>query len=114
GVAWALLRIGFGLATQEVVRAESDDDEADAARVKRPVNAPDAAGRGVARNTRVDHLVLDAVRVNHLLQQSRVVLLRREAVAGGQAVAEGDDFRQAFGGRRRLARPGGRGVRRRS
>jgi hypothetical protein len=86
-------RLGDGLAAQVVVGAEFDDDEAHVAG-ERPVEAAQAAGRSVARNPRVNYLVLVSVSIQLLLEQRRVVLARvGEAVAGRQAVAERDDFR---------------------
>lgn len=82
-----LLHLADGLAAQDVVGSEFENDEAHVA-FQRPIDAPQAARAGVARNTRVDDLVLVPVRFEPLLQQGRVALRSRQAQTCRQAVAE--------------------------
>ena len=89
-------------AAQHVVGAEFDDDRV---RVFRhaPVEARQAVGGGVAGDAGVDDLDVPALRFQRARQHVGKRLARRQAVAGGEAVAERDQL-QRLGRRRRAER----------
>jgi hypothetical protein len=83
---------------EEVVAPERDDERVDL-RGQRPVDAGKAALRRVARDAGVEDGGRRAFRVEPALELRDEAVLGRQAVALGEAVAEGGD--RHFGRRRR-------------
>ena len=80
-------------AAQHVVGAEFDDDRVGVLR-HAPVEAREAVGGGVAGDAGVDDLDFPAFRLQRARQHVGKRLARRQAVAGGEAVAERDQLQR--------------------
>ena len=107
-----LLQLVGRQAAQAIVAAELDDQHTDVA-VERPVEAAQAARRGVPRDAGVDDLEVEALAIDALLEPGRERLIAPQAVAGRDAVAEHHQpgprghWRGRGGGGRRIGWRGG-------
>jgi len=80
-------------AAQHVVGAKRKDDEIGLLpeAVQSPAQPRAARRRRVARDSAIDHECRDAVAAQHVLELGDESLARRQAVAGGEAVAQSED-----------------------
>ena len=88
------LRRGRIESAQHVVGAEFEDDAVGAVR-HRPVEPIEAARRGVAGDAGIDDLDIVTARLERPLEHRREGGALRQAVAGREAIAEGDDPERA-------------------
>ena len=98
--------VGDGEAAEAVVAAELDDDEG-GVEIEDAADAGEAVLGGVAADAFVDDAVVVTGLVQVALEEVGVAFAGLGAVAGGEGVAEADEFGTAVGGERGVGCIGG-------